>query len=261
MEFLLEGKRVFAGTGGRGFAAALPTSVLLHGAGLDHTIWALQARALAHHGRNVLALDLPGHGRSEGPPRARIDAMAEWVLAVLAARGVTRFRLAGHSMGALVAFAAAARAGDRVESLALLGFAPEMRVHPALLAAARDGAHAAVEFMVSWGLGAASQLGGNPAPGLWLTGAALRLLERAPAASLAADLAACDGYNAGAEATVPACPTLLLLGADDRMTPPEAAIAFARRLPQARITVLPGVGHLMPIEAPGATLAALKSAL
>ena len=111
MEIERNGRRIFAGTGGRAFDAALPNVVLLHGAGLDHTIWALQARARAHHGRNVLALDLPGHGGSDGPPCASIAEMADWVLAAAAACGVNRFRLAGLSMGALVAYATAARVG------------------------------------------------------------------------------------------------------------------------------------------------------
>jgi pimeloyl-ACP methyl ester carboxylesterase len=114
---------------------------------------------------------------------------------------------------------------------------------------------------VSWGLGTASHLVANPAPGLWFAGSALRLLERADPASLAADLAACDAYRAAAEAAPPCCPTLMVLGADDRMTPPGAATAFAVRLTAAHTLVLPGVGHLMTIEAPGPTLAALKSFL
>jgi pimeloyl-ACP methyl ester carboxylesterase len=261
VEILLDGKRVFAGTGGRGFDATLPTVVLVHGAGLDHSIWALQARALAHHGRNVLALDLPGHGQSEGPARSSIGDYAHWVLAVADACGLQRFRLAGHSMGSLIALVAAERAGDRVEALALLGFAPEMRVHPALLAAARAGEHVAVELMVNWGLGTANHLGANPAPGLWFSGGALRLLERAAATTLAADLAACEAYRADAAAAPPLCPTALVLGADDRMTPPGAALAFAKTLAHGRVTMLPKTGHLMPIEAPAPTLAALSAVL
>lgn len=260
MEIDLAGTRVFAGTGGRDFDAALATVVLLHGAGLDHTVWALQARALAHRGRNVLALDLPGHGRSGGPALDSIAAMAAWVERVVEGCGVRQFRLAGHSMGALVAYAAAARGGGRVTALALLGFAPEMRVHADLLAAARAGAPLARELMVSWGLGAASHLGANPAPGLWLAGSALRLIERGAPATLAADLAACDAYRATAE-TAPRCPTLLLTGEDDRMTPPRAARAFAAALPQARLQLLPKAGHLLTIEAPAATLAALMEIL
>lgn len=262
MDLIIDGRRVFAGSGGREFDPALPSTVLLHGAGMDHTVWALQARWLAHHGRNVLALDLPGHGRSSGPALDRIEALADWVLVVCAALPLERFRIVGHSMGSLVALEAAARAGNRCEALALLGFAPAMRVHPDLLAAARAGAHEAVELMTSWGLGLQSQLGSNPLPGLWRVGGALHLLERAAPASLAASLAACDAYRgAGDAAKRIHCPTLLLLGDDDRMTPAARGSAFAADIPHARTVVLPGVGHQLTIEDPSATLAALKTIL
>ncbi len=262
MDFALDGKRVFAATGGRSHDPELPTLILLHGSGMDHSIFALQARALAHHGRNVLALDLPGHGRSEGPALQSIESLADWVLRAAESVRAARFRLAGHSMGALVALDAAAKAGDRIEALALIGFVPEMRVHPDLLAAARSGAHSALELMTMWSFGGHGLLGASPAPGLWLSGAALRLLERAEPQSLAADLAACDAYRgAVAAAARIACPTLLLLGGEDRMTPPSRGQAFAAQLRGARISVLPEVGHLMMIEDPPQTLAAMRTVL
>jgi pimeloyl-ACP methyl ester carboxylesterase len=262
MQFAVDGKRVNAGTGGRDHEPGLPAIVLVHGAGMDHSVFALQARALAHHGRNVLALDLPGHGGSEGPALDSIAAMAEWVLRAASACGIERLRLAGHSMGALVALEAASRGAARIEALALLGFVPEMRVHPDLLAAARAGSHGTLELMTSWSLSARAQLGANPSPGLWLGGGALRLLERANPASLAADLAACDAYReAGAAAAQVRCPTLLLLGGDDRMTPAPRAQAFAGKFADARVSVLPAIGHLMTAEDPVAVLAAMRTVL
>jgi pimeloyl-ACP methyl ester carboxylesterase len=134
-----------------------------------------------------------------------------------------------------------------------------MPVHPDLLAAAARGEHGAIDLMVTWAVGRAAQLGANDAPGLWLTGAALRLLERADAPSLAADLAACDAYRGALSAAAKvACPTLLLLGGDDRMTPPGKGVDFARAFANGRATVLRGIGHMMMLEDPGATLAAVQ---
>lgn len=262
MEFSLDGKRGFAATGGAAHDPALPAVVLLHGAGMDHTVFALQARSLAHHGRRVLAFDLPGHGRSQGPALDSIEALADWVLRAASACGAERFRLAGHSMGALVALEAASRGAGRVEALALLGFVPEMRVHPDLLAAARAGDHGAVELMTSWSFGDQGRLGGCTTPGMWLPGGALRLLERADPAALAASLAACDAYR-GAEAAATAlrCKVLLLLGGEDRMTPASRARAFAARFADCRIAQLPEAGHMMMIEDPTAVLAALRTVL
>src|ERR1700676_2624985 len=103
MKITASGRDVFASSGGQQFDPAQPTVVFLHGAGMDHTVWALQTRWFAHHGRNVLALDLPGHGRSAGPGLRGIEAMADLVGAAVAAVGASRVALVGHSMGALVA--------------------------------------------------------------------------------------------------------------------------------------------------------------
>jgi pimeloyl-ACP methyl ester carboxylesterase len=259
MEIATQTHTLYASTGGKQFDPALPTIVFIHGAGMDHTVWALQTRWFAHHGRNVLAIDLPGHGRSAGPGLATIGAMADCLLAALDAVGAKRAALVGHSMGALTALAAAGRAPERIAALALLGVAPRMPVHPDLLAEAARGDHNAVDLMVTWAVGRQAQRGANEAPGLWLTGAAMRLLERADAAILAADLAACDAYReADADAAAVGCPTLLLLGADDRMTPPGKAIAFARSFAAGQSRVLRGAGHMMMLEDPAATLAALR---
>jgi pimeloyl-ACP methyl ester carboxylesterase len=262
MELTVDGKRAFAGTGGRDRQPGAPYVVLLHGAGMDHTIYALQTRALAHHGRNVLAFDFPGHGRSAGPALDSIGGLADWVLRAAAAAGAERFRIAGHSMGALVALEVAARGGGRIEAVALLGLAPEMRVHPDLLAAARAGSHTALELMIDWSLGTQGKRGPNQAPGLWLSGGALRLLERADSRSLAADLGACDAYRGAAEsARKIASPVLLLLGGEDRMTPASRGQAFAEHLASSSVLVIPAAGHLLPIEDPPATLAALRRVL
>jgi len=256
MEFTVGGQRGFAGSGGRPFDNRLPTVVLLHGAGMNHTVWALQARALAHHGRNVLAIDFPGHGNSAGPPMTTIEELADWLLRALRALDVGRFRLAGHSMGSLVALEAASRAGAACEALALLGFVPEMRVHPDLLSAARSGAHLASELMVAWSFKALT--GGTPAPGVFLPDAALRLIEQTPAASLAADLAACDRYaGAAAAASAVRCPVLLLSGAQDRMTPAAKADGFAQNFAQGRSVVLRDCGHMLMVEQPVAVLDSL----
>jgi len=260
MDFAVDGQRAFAGTGGRPFDNSLPTVVLLHGAGMNHTVWALQAHDLAHHGRNVLAIDFPGHGNSAGPALTTIEALADWLLRALRTLDVERFRLAGHSMGSLVALETASRAGAACEALALLGFVPAMRVHPDLLSAARSGAHLAAELIVAWSFKPLTS--GNPAPGVFLPDAALRLIEQTPAASLAADLAACDHY-AGATAAAGAvrCPVLLLSGAQDRMTPAAKAESFAGNFAQGRSVVLDGSGHMLMVEQPVAVLDSLYTIL
>ena len=262
MELSVDGQGVFAATGGQAFDPALPAVVFLHGAGMDHTVWALQTRYFAHHGRAVLAVDLPGHGRSAGAPLGSIEDMAAWVGRLLEAAGVGAAALAGHSMGALVALAAAGAMPERTRALALLGAAPSMPVHPDLLAAAEANDHLAVELVTSWGHGRAGHLGGNRAPGLWLMGGADRLLERSAPGVLHNDLAACSAYSGVAEAAAKvACPCRIIAGAGDKMTPAKAGAKLAGLIPGAEISVIAKSGHMMMLETPDETLDALRTLL
>lgn len=259
MNLTVDGSEVFAATGGRPFDAGLPAVVFLHGAGMDHTVWALQTRYFAHHGRTVLAVDLPGHGRSAGAPLKSIEDMAAWVVRLLDAAGLGATALAGHSMGALIALAVAGKAPGRVRALALLGAAPRMPVHPDLLAAAEANAHLAVDLVTSWGHGQAGHLGGNRAPGLWLMGGAERVLERSAPGVLYNDLAACNAYAGAAEAAAKiACPCRVIAGAGDRMTPAKAGARLAEAIAGADFTLIEGSGHMMMLETPDETLDALR---
>lgn len=259
MDITVDGARIFAATGGRRFDAAQPVVLFIHGAGMDHTVWALQARYFAHHGRTVLALDLPGHGRSAGVPLGSIEKMAAWITRFLDAVGLRDAALVGHSMGALIALETAATASARMRALALLGVAERMPVHPELQAAADANQSLAPELVASWGHGRAGHVGGHPTPGLWMMGGTLSLLDRADDSVLAADLAACNAYQgAAASAARVACPTLLLLGASDRMTPPAKAKPIGAAIRQARTVVLPDTGHMLMTERPDAVTDALR---
>jgi pimeloyl-ACP methyl ester carboxylesterase len=262
MELLVEGRKAFAATGGRPFDPAGPAIVFVHGAGMDHTVWALQTRYFAHHGRSVLAVDLPGHGRSDGPAPSSIEGYADWLAALIAASGAAQAALVGHSMGALAALAAAVRHPAKVRALALLGVAARMPVHPDLIAAADANDSLAFELVTAWGYGKPAHLGGHKAPGLWMLGGGRQLLARAAPGVLANDFRACDAYQTGAEAAARvACPTLFVLGAVDRMTSPKAAQPLVEAIKGAETVVLPGAGHMMMVEAPDATLAALRKLL
>ena len=179
MELTVDGKSVFAATGGKPFDPAQPTVIFIHGAGMDHTVWALQTRWFAWHGRSVLAIDLPGHGKSDGPPLETIDEMAAWTGRLIDACGAETVSLVGHSMGSLTALHAAS-GNDRVASMALLGIGAEMPVHPDLLAATRSNDPTAWDLIVSWGFGKPAHFGLNRAPGLWMQGGGRSLLARAP---------------------------------------------------------------------------------
>ena len=254
MDFTVDGRRVFCYTASHAFDPGRPTLVFVHGAGLDHSPFGLQSRYFGYHGRNVLALDLPGHGRSEGPPLSTIGAMADCVFGVLDAQGITGAGIVGHSMGALVALEAASRRPERVERIACIGVAYPMKVSEAFLEAARRNDQAAFDMETIWGHAPQVPLGGNPNPGMWMYGDALARLARLAPGVLYNDLKACDDYASDFAGVK--CPVLLLLGKRDVMTPPRAA-ALLQKLPTAKTVLVELSGHSLMAEAPDATLDAL----
>src|SRR6266436_5809850 len=259
MQLSINRKDTFVATGGREFDKSQATIVLLHGAGFDHTIWALHSRWFAHHGFGVLAPDLPGHGRSSGTPLPSIADMADWTAALLAAAGAARAKLVGHSMGSLIALETAARHPAKISALSLIGTADTMTVGPDLLRAAEANDPTAIDMVSIWGLGFQAELGGSLAPGLWMHFGAQRVLEQCRPGVLFNDLSACNAYQgalaAAAQITVPAT---LILGERDMMTPARAGKALAGALPNSRTVVLRGAGHMMMVERPDELLAALQ---
>ncbi|NKB50397.1 MAG: alpha/beta fold hydrolase [Alphaproteobacteria bacterium] len=255
MDINLNGATVFAHTGGNPFDPAQPVLVLIHGAGTDHTFWGLQTRYFAHHGYSVLAVDLPGHGRSDGPALGTIDAIADWLWQVLDAVGAKRATLAGHSMGSLIALAAGAKQPENTDALVLVGTAERVAVHEDLLAAAADNDPRAFDMITDWGFGKPSHLGGHQAPGLWMLGGGRALLSAGTEGVLSSDLAACDAYQGAIEAAGEiTCPVLFLSGAGDRMTPPKMTKALVDMLDHVESEILPGTGHMIMVERPNETI-------
>src|SRR6185312_9221905 len=249
MQLSVNGADGFVATGGRPFDRALPAVVMLHGAGFDHSTWALHSRWFAHHGYSVLAPDLPGHGRSSGKLLPTIADMADWTAALLDAAGAPKARLVGHSMGSLIALETSARHPDKVSGLSLIGTAATMTVGPDLLKAAEVNNPDAIDMVSIWGLGFDAEIGGSLAPGMWMHGGAQRVLQHCAPGVLFSDLSACNSYQdalaAAAKVTVP---TTLVLGERDMMTPAKAGKALASAIPHARTVLLKGAGHMMMSE-------------
>lgn len=258
MILAVDGAKVFATTGGKPFNPELPLVVFLHGAGFDHSMWALFSRWFSHHGYSVLAPDLPEHGRSEGQLITSIPGMADWTIRLIEAAGAKKAGLVGHSMGSLIALDAAARHPDKVSSLSLIGVGGAMPVSPDLLNAAKDNNHDAIDMVSIWGFGFAAGLGGSQAPGLWMMGGGQRVLERDAPGVLFNDLSACNDYKAALESAVKVtAPTTLILGERDMMTPLKSGKQLATAIAGSTPVVLSGAGHMLTAERPDAVLKAL----
>ena len=258
MELEVQGKRAYVYTAGHAIVAKRPAVFFVHGSEQDHSAWALQSRYFAYHGRNVLAPDLPGHGRSAGPPLTSIAALAGWVGALADAAGFRQFALVGHSMGALIALEFAARYPERLSKLAVLGAAVPMPVSEPLLTAAHADDHAALDMVNVWSHSPRAQLGGNTLPGMWMLGMNMRLMERQKAGVLYTDFKACNEYApAAASAARIRMPALIISGSRDRMTPAQPVGEFLARITHARTLMLEGTGHALMAEQPDAVLDAL----
>jgi len=262
MDIILNERRAYAYTGGRPFDATRRVAVFIHGGQNDHSVWALQTRWFAHHGWSVLALDLPGHGNSDGPPLTSIAAMADWVAAWLSALGIERAALVGHSMGTLIALELAGRENAPVSAIALLGAAVPMAVSDTLLAATRDDPAAAIDMITAWSHSGWAQKPQAPGPGAYLNWGGRRLMQRIAARHgadvLPTDFAAVNAFQDGlARAERVACPALLIMGGRDVMTPPKATKTLVAALKDVRSVSLPEAGHAMMGEAPDAVLSAL----
>ena len=268
MKLTVQGRSAHAYTGGKTFNAALPCIVFVHGALHDHSAWTLLARWFAHHGHGVLAVDLPGHGQSEGPPLPSVEATADWLLAVLDAAGVQQAAVAGHSMGSLIALEAAARAPERVTRLIMIGTAYPMKVSDALLNTAREQPLKAIDMVNAFSISSHASKPSYPGPGMWLHGSNRALMRRTLAAAgqidgrnlFEHDFRVCDAYAGGLEAAAKVtCPVTLILGKQDQMTPPKVTKDIATAL-RARVVMLDSGHHLMA-EVPDAMLAAVRGAV
>lgn len=255
MEQPVSGHPSYVYTGGKAPDSALPAVVFIHGASQDHSCWGLQSRWFAHHGHTALAPDLPGHGRSGGTPLPTIEAIADWLVALLDAVGIHQAMLVGHSMGSLVALDAAARHAARVSRIVLIGSSVPMPVADALLEAASNDEPAAMAMINGWSHSQRGLLGANAVPGMWIYGANRRLMERQDPGALLRDLTACHNYTGGTQAAAAVkCPTLIIAGSRDLMTPLRNTKALAEMLPHAKVVTLHSAGHAMMAEQPDALL-------
>jgi pimeloyl-ACP methyl ester carboxylesterase len=258
--------RLYAYTGGRTFDAAKPTVVFLHGAQHDHSVWILQSRYLAHHGYGVLALDLPGHMRSDGPPLETVEAIADRIADALRSVGVTRMIAVGQSMGSLIALELAKRMPESVRGVALVATAFPMRVAEPLLNATREAPEEALDMINVWShspsIAGFDRKPSNPGPGFSTMWQNLRLMQRIRQRDgdgvLPTDFVACNRYAAGLDtAAALQCPVLFVLGSSDSMTPPRAAKALIDACRQPQVVTLPHAGHSLMAENPDGVRAAI----
>jgi len=255
MYTIIRGEQVFYSVGNGHFSKEQPSVVFIHGAGMDHSVWVLPARYFARHGYNVIAADLPGHGRSKGSAIDSVSEIADWISELMSALAISEAAIVGHSMGSLIAINFAAHYPEQTRALALLGTSTPMPVTEMLLDAAQDNSHDAFDMVNTWSHSASGQMGGNENPGISMTVSGMRLLERSGDKVLFTDLSACNNFVDGASlAERITAPTLIIAGRQDRMTAAVNAGKLSQIIKTSRLEILDPCGHFMLSEQPNTVL-------
>ena len=260
MYFDVNGKQVFATTGGKPFDNSKPVVVFLAGSALDHTFWGLHSRFFAFRNYSVLCLDTPGHSHSDGPALTSIEAIGDWLNDVITALDIKELSIVAHSQGCLVALEYASRYPDKLRSLSLIASGLATPVNDYLLNAATENPSAAVDMMIAWGFGPAGHLHQGPIPGNSMATGGYKIMWGNAPTELALDLKACNDYQNGKTAAAAvACPVQVIIAGKDRMAPAKATAALVEHLPDPEVVRIPESGHMLPLEAPDRCRAILKN--
>ena len=239
----MENKNVHASDSGQGIDTKKDTIVFLHGSGLSHIVWSLAEQFFSSKNFNVLSLDLPGHGNSDGPCLDSIEKIADWLENVFDKLKLKDLILVGHSQGCLEILEYAYKYKERLKKLVFIGGSNKMPVHPDLIELAQNGHSDAVKLMMKWGYeGSKKFIGGNPVEKIIQS-------PRDISEILAVDLKACNNYSNGSEAAKDIdFPSMLILGELDKMINLEAGKKFSNLIKNSTTHVIKGCGHMIMIE-------------
>ncbi len=251
MRFEIDGNQVFASTGGRAHMPGQQWVIFVHGAGGSHVVWSQQVRALAYDGYNVLAVDLPGHGDSQGEPLDNVNAMANWLISVMDLLEIDQAHFVNHSMGGLICLEVAASNPERVNSVVFIATAMQIGVNDTLIEMSKLNPPKAYDFMNSGSYGKFGQMHDNSVPGNSLIGSNFQIMAHNPPNALNADLITCAAYADGTlAASKISCPTLCLLAGQDAMVRLKFGTMLADSLADCSVHIFEGAGHTLMGEVP-----------
>ena len=222
-----------------------PTStpiILIHGAGGSHLHYPPELRRL--NGFQVAALDLPGHGKSEGLGKQNINDYVKNIQNFMDAMNLPAAIIIGHSMGSAIALQLALNAPDRVLALVILGSGSRLRVAPSILENTANEATfpLAVKTIIEWSFGT------ETSPRLKEL-AQKRMSETRPAV-LHGDFVACNAFDVGEQLTEIEKPTLIICGTEDKMTLPKYSKVLHEQIPNSELALIEGAGHMVMLEKP-----------
>ena len=243
MIFQIQNKNVYASDAGQGIDKNKETIVFIHGSGLSHIVWSLTEQFFSSKNFNVLSIDLPGHGNSDGPCLDSIEKIADWLEEVFKNLKLKNLILVGHSQGCLDILEYALKYKSRIKKIVFVGGSNKMPVHPDLIDLAKSGDSDAVKLMMKWGYeGSKRFIGGNPVEKIIQS-------PREISEILAVDLVACNNYKNGTKAAESIeCPSLMIFGSLDKMINLEAGKKFSSLIKNSTTHIVEGCGHMIMIE-------------
>ena len=222
--------------------------VLVHGAGGTSMHWPGELRRLPE--TSVYALDLPGHGQSPGAGCTTIAEYAQVVVDWADALALPRFVLAGHSMGGAIAQTVALHHPQRLAGLILMGAGARLAVSPAILDGVRQDYAATARLIAEW----AYKRQAAPAT----VDAYVAAMLTIPAGVTHGDFLACSTFDVTGEVSQIDLPTLVVVGLEDRLTPPKLSRFLAQQIPAARLVEAPEAGHMVMFEQDAVVVAAVQ---
>ncbi len=243
MKITIQNKSVYASDAGQGIENYKDTIVFLHGSGLSHIVWSLTEQFFSNKKFNVLSIDLPGHGNSEGPCLDSIERIADWLEKVFHELKLKNIILVGHSQGCLEALEYSFKYKDRLKKIVFVGGSYRMPVNKDLIDLATNGDSDAVKLMMKWGFeGSKKFIGGNPVEKIIQSPSDISKI-------LAVDLIACNNYQNGSDAAKAInCPVMFIFGELDKMTNLESGKKFANLVKNSTTHIIIGSGHMIMIE-------------
>ena len=234
---------MFVSTGGMDFDKEKPSILLMHGSGLTHIVWSLHEQFYVSQGYNVLSVDLPGHGNSEGPSLKSIEEISDWIKSLMNVLDIKKLIIIGHSQGSLVGIDFAARYPNLISGLVLVAGSYKMPVNQDLINYAEAGDEKAVLLMMKWGYeGSKAFIGGNPVKKIINSSREIREV-------LAVDLNACNNYKGGKESLEKInCSTLCIFGDLDKMVPLEVGNKMSSMIKNSEKKIINNCGHMIIFE-------------
>ena len=234
---------MFISTGGTDTDENKPSILLMHGSGLSHIVWSLHEQFYVAQGFNVLSVDLPGHGNSDGPSLKSIEGISDWVKELMKKLSIHKINFIGHSQGCLVGVDFASRYPDLINKLVLVGGSYKLPVNQDLLDLAEAGDEKALLLMMKWGYeGSKAFIGGNPLKKIINSTREIREI-------LYVDLNACNNYKSGKESIEKIqCSTLCIFGDLDKMVPLEVGNKMAEKIKNSEVKIMNDCGHMIIFE-------------